>query len=155
MMRRICLAASLLVLPLALLLCVQWPLRDAVQAGSRLANDLGQILFALYMAVAVTAASRARAHLAAQRHVEPAEGGETSRGARWRDAALLVCLAPWSLFMLWAFTPQLLASLRQWERFGETLTPGYFLIKLALWLMVLLILLHALAQAWLPPERRP
>ena len=48
------LAAAALVLPLALLLFAQWPLRDLVQAHSREANDLAQIIFALYMAVAVT-----------------------------------------------------------------------------------------------------
>ena len=32
-------AASLLVLPLALLLCAQWPLRDWLQAYSLQAND--------------------------------------------------------------------------------------------------------------------
>ncbi len=33
-------AASLLVLPVSLLLFLQWPLRDLVHAGSREANDL-------------------------------------------------------------------------------------------------------------------
>ena len=35
-------AASLLVLPVSLLLFLQWPLRDLVHAGSREANDLAQ-----------------------------------------------------------------------------------------------------------------
>jgi hypothetical protein len=42
-----------LVLPLALLLFLQWPLRDVVGAGSRPANDMAQWLFALYVAVAL------------------------------------------------------------------------------------------------------
>jgi len=65
-------AASWLVLPVTLLLFLQWPLRDVIQAWSREANDLAQWLFALYVSVALTATSRARAHLAAdafaQRH---------------------------------------------------------------------------------------
>ncbi|MCJ0763424.1 C4-dicarboxylate ABC transporter substrate-binding protein [Variovorax terrae] len=141
MMRRLCLAASLLVLPLALLLFAQWPLRDGVQAGSRLANDAAQILFALYVAVAVTAASRARLHLSALKPVAPG-----AAPARWRRWALLACLAPWSLYLLWVSTPMVWDSLRQMERFAETLTPGYFLIKLALWLMALLVLVDALAS---------
>ena len=44
-------AAQWLALPLVLLLFLQWPLRDVVHAYSRQANDLGQIVFALYVAV--------------------------------------------------------------------------------------------------------
>ena len=57
--------AQWLVLPLILLLFLQWPLRDAVRCCSRPANDLGQIIFALLVAVSVTAATRAGTHLAA------------------------------------------------------------------------------------------
>ncbi len=57
-------AAMWLVLPLALLLFLQWPLRDLVQWGSREANDAAQCLFAVFVAVAITAATRARLHLA-------------------------------------------------------------------------------------------
>ena len=138
-------AAGLLVLPLAALLFAQWPLRDLVQAYSRQANDIAQILFALYLAVAVTAASRAGTHLAAGR-------SEAARQAHWRAWALAVCLAPWSLFMLWSAAAPVLASLRQLEHFSETLTPGFFIVKLALWLMVALILVDALAGLRRKPE---
>src|SRR5664279_1256717 len=57
-------AGMVLVLPLALLLFLQWPLRDLVQAYSREANDLAQCLFALYVSLAITFATRRRAHLA-------------------------------------------------------------------------------------------
>ena len=57
-------AGRWLVLPVALILFLQWPLRDFVQWGSREANDLGQWIFALYVSLAVTFASRERAHLA-------------------------------------------------------------------------------------------
>lgn len=46
-LRRIILASSILVLPLSLLLFMHWPLRELVQAYSREANDLAQLLFAL------------------------------------------------------------------------------------------------------------
>ncbi len=58
-------AAQWLALPLILLLFLQWPLRDIVRGYSREANDLGQIIFALFVAVSVTAATRAGTHLAA------------------------------------------------------------------------------------------
>ena len=145
MMRRLALLAALLVLPLAALLLAQWPLRDLVQAWSRQANDIAQILFALYMAVAVTAASRADTHLCAHRPKPMAP--------RLRAWLLVLCTAPWALFMLWASTAPAIASLRQGERFAETLTPGYFLIRWALWLLVLLVLLDAAASLWQQQRR--
>jgi TRAP-type C4-dicarboxylate transport system permease small subunit len=54
-----------LILPVVLLLFLQWPLRDLVRSHSREANDLGQWIFALYVAASVTAATRAHTHLAA------------------------------------------------------------------------------------------
>ena len=89
-MRKLLTAASLLVLPLALLLFAQWPLRDWVQAHSRVANDAAQIVFALYAAVAITAASRSKTHLALVKHDDNA----IKHVARWRTWALLACLAP-------------------------------------------------------------
>src|SRR6185369_4061157 len=58
-------AGAWLVLPLALLLFAQWPLRDLVGAGSRQANDLAQWIFALYVALALRQATCSRAHLTA------------------------------------------------------------------------------------------
>ena len=45
-------AGKWLALPVVLLLSAQWPLRDLVRCCSREANDLGQWLFALFIAVA-------------------------------------------------------------------------------------------------------
>jgi len=139
MLRIALLAAGALVLPLTLLLFAQWPLRDAVQAGSRQANDLAQVIFALYMAVAVTAASIQGSHLAAH------AGGEAAP-ARWRRWAVAGCTAPWAVFLLWTSAPSVWQSVLQLERFGETLNPGYFLIRVALWLLALLVLVHGLAS---------
>src|SRR5689334_12500560 len=49
-----CAAGLVLVLPISLLLFLQWPLRELVHAGSREANDLAQWLFALYVSLAMT-----------------------------------------------------------------------------------------------------
>jgi TRAP-type C4-dicarboxylate transport system permease small subunit len=133
------LLASFLVLPLAALLFAQWPLRELVQAGSRQANDGAQILFALYAAVAVTAASRAGIHLSAG-HTADSPGP----AARWRAWALAACIVPWAIFMLWISAGSVWQSLAGLEKFPETLSPGYFLIKLAVWLLLWLALLQAL-----------
>ena len=146
-------SAAWLVLPLAFLLCAQWPLRELVQAWSREANDLGQIVFALYAAVAVTAASRAGTHLAAYR-APNAEASHASQSGvrnaeRTRAIALAACVLPWAAFVLWSAAPGVLASLAQLEKFPETLNPGFFIIKASAWLLALLAFIHALCQSFL------
>ena len=132
--------ASLLVLPLALLLFGQWPLREWIQAWSREANDAAQILFALYTAVAVTGATRAGSHLAAFRTA-------AQEASAWRPWALLFCLGPWALFVMWTAAPQVWLSLLQLEHFPDTFNPGYFVIKLAACLLPALALVDALVRA--------
>lgn len=138
---RLCSAFSFLALPLALLLFAQWPLRELLQAYSRQANDVGQIVFAFYVAVAVTAATRGHAHLASSK-----PSHQDAHRPRWHAWAVLACTAPWAVFMLWAGWPLVASSALSLERFGETLTPGYFLIKLAMAWMVLLVLVDGIAR---------
>jgi TRAP-type C4-dicarboxylate transport system permease small subunit len=139
MMRALRVGAGVLVVPLALLLFFQWPLREWVQgASSRFANDLAQILFALYMAVAVVAASRAGAHLTV--HLQP-DGA--LRSGRWRRWATMACVAPWALFSLWAGWGTIRLSMAGLERFSETQNPGYFMVKLSLGVLLLLIFLES------------
>lgn len=142
------LVTSVLVVPLAWLLFAQWPLREWVQAWSRQANDAAQIVFAVYVAVAITAASRANTHLAAIKTSD----GAVRHAAVWRAGLLLACVGPWAIFMLWAAAPLIVSSVVGLERFGETLTPGFFLIKLALGLLLVLVLIDAVA-AWLSAWR--
>src|ERR1700736_3438575 len=82
-----------LVLPVSLLLFLQWPLRDLVQAYSIEANDLAQWLFALYVSLALTYATRERAHLAAD--VVAYRFSDAAR-RRIGKAASLFCIVPWS-----------------------------------------------------------
>jgi TRAP-type mannitol/chloroaromatic compound transport system permease small subunit len=142
-------AGGALVLPLALLLLLQWPLRDVVQAYSREANDLAQCLFALYVSIALTGATRRHAHLAtdvvAQRY------GTRTRDALARIGALVV-LVPWALFILYAAWPMTAQSVRQLEAFPETYNPGYFMLKIALLLAALLVLLQSLLDAFAVPR---
>ena len=143
-------ATTALVLPVSLLLFLQWPLRDWLQVYSREANDLAQVLFALYVSVAITAATRRHAHLAADAFARRFQPALRSRLARL--SALLV-LIPWSSFVIWAAWPSVAQSVRQLEGFPETFNPGYFLIRIALLLLVILVLLQGITDALrAPPE---
>jgi TRAP-type C4-dicarboxylate transport system permease small subunit len=147
-MKRIVLTLTgALAVPLACLLFAQWPLRDAVQAYSRQTNDVAQMVFAVYAAVAITAASYSNSHLALTKPAVAAPHWI----AKWRALAMLVCVGPWSLFLLWSAFPHMLRSVRGLEKFSEGLTPGYFVLRVALVLLALLVLLHAVEQvldAW-------
>jgi TRAP-type C4-dicarboxylate transport system permease small subunit len=135
--------AAGLVLAVSFLLFLQWPLRELVHAWSREANDLAQWLFALYISAAVTQATRVDAHLAA--HVVAHRYSPRTRKLLRRAAALLILL-PWSLFILIAAWPAVRQSVLQLESFPESYNPGYFVVKLAAWLLALLVLLQACAD---------
>src|SRR5882724_10579917 len=90
-------AAKWLALPLIALLFLQWPLRDLIRSYSREANDLGQAVFALFVAVSITAATRAGTHLAADLLAQK-YSARTRR--RLRRVGAAVGLLPWALFVL-------------------------------------------------------
>lgn len=138
--------AAWLVLPVSALLLAQWPLRDAVHAYSREANDLAQWLFALYVAVALTQATRARAHLAVPGVLRPAWRARVAR------AGALLCVLPWAAFILVAGASGAWQSVRGLEAFPDTFNPGYFLVKLAAWLLALLAAAQALRDAFGPAD---
>src|SRR5258708_18472233 len=89
-------AGKWLLLPLVALLFLQWPLRDIVRGYSREANDLGQLIFALYVAISVTAATRAGTHLAADAFARHFSARRRRQIARLGAA---LGLAPWSLLV--------------------------------------------------------
>ena len=143
-------AGRWLVLPVVLLLCLQWPLRDLVQGWSREANDLGQWLFALYVAISITAATRAHTHLAADmvaRSYSPATRRMIAQAGR------LLGLIPWGLLVIITAKPAVLQSVAVLERFADTSNPFYFVIRLSVWLMAGLVLLQAVIDL-LRPEAR-
>jgi TRAP-type mannitol/chloroaromatic compound transport system permease small subunit len=151
---RLLAAARWLALPLALLLFAQWPLRELFHAGSRQANDLGQCVFALYIALAITDATRRGSHLA-PRPLAP------HWAQRWRTplrvAGIVLGLLPWSLFVLASSRAQVWQSVRQLESFGDTFNPGYFVVKLALWALAGAVAVQAmldLARLLGPARRR-
>lgn len=125
-------AAKWLALPLVVLLFLQWPLRDLLRHFSREANDLGQIAFALFVAISVTAATRAGTHLA----VDLVAKRYSARTRAWlRRAGSAFGLLPWALFVLIAGKTAVITSLRDLESFQDSGNPGYFLVKVALWVM--------------------
>jgi TRAP-type mannitol/chloroaromatic compound transport system permease small subunit len=141
-----------LVLPVSLLLLLQWPLREWVHRYSVQANDLAQWLFALYVSLALTEATRRRSHLAADSFAQRYTGVTRRRIAR---AGALLCLVPWSLFILVTSWPSLVQSVAQLERFPETYSPGYFIIRASAWLLALLVLLQALVETARKPTDPP
>lgn len=140
-----------LVLPVSLLLFLQWPLRELVQAYSREANDLAQVLFALYAGIAITYATRRDSHLAIE--VFAARRPARARAIVARVAAALV-LVPWSAFLLYAGWPIFVQSVHEFEGFPETFNPGYWVLKLAVALMAVLVLLQAIATVLAPDAPR-
>jgi TRAP-type mannitol/chloroaromatic compound transport system permease small subunit len=140
-------AAKWLALPLIVLLFLQWPLRDLVRHFSREANDLGQIAFALFVAVSVTAATRAGTHLAVDLL---AKGYSARTRANLVRAGSAFGLLPWALFVLLASRTAVITSLRDLEAFQDSGNPGYFLIKLALWVMAIAVIGQALIDILRP-----
>ena len=148
------------VLALGVLLFMQWPLREWVQAYSRQANDVAQIVFALLAAASIAAASMAGTHLSAHvathtnanvathinANVATHSGNAATQQPAWRKWALALCVLPWAVFMLWASAPLAWNALVSLEKFGETSTPGFFIIKCAVLLMAVLVLMQTLLQ---------
>ena len=133
-----------LALAVSALLFAQWPLRGVPGGWAIAANDLAQWLFALYVAVAVTHAQRRGAHLVARPDL-------AARGTRWRRIGGALCVLPWAAFLVASAAASVARSVAGLERFPESLSPGYFMIKLALLLLGLLVALQAvieLGAAW-------
>jgi TRAP-type mannitol/chloroaromatic compound transport system permease small subunit len=142
-------AGRWLVLPVALILFLQWPLRDFVQWGSREANDLGQWIFALYVSLAMTFATRERAHLAVDAIAHDYPTRLRGAIARWGS---VICVVPWTLFVIWTVEPTVQRSVLALEKFPDTYNFGYFLIKVAALLLAVLALLQTLIDALRPTQ---
>jgi hypothetical protein len=123
------LVLTALALLLALLLCLQWPLREGLQAYNRTSNDIGQLVFACLMALAVNVASWSDTHLRAHQTTPSSPSRQ-----RW---LYIACVLPWALFLLSSSFTNTWHAVQRWERFPETLTPGYWLLHLALGILAL------------------
>lgn len=136
--------AQPLALGVTLLLFAQWPLREAgAGGGAYLANDLAQVMFALYVSVAVSFASLRNAHVA----THPQAMG----ASRWRRIGAALLPLPWCLWLVLAAAAPGWRALLALERFPESFNPGYFLIRAAPLLLGGLLAgqsLLALRRAW-------
>lgn len=135
---------GLLVLPLALLLFAQWPLRDLAGAGSRQANDVAQWVFALYVAFALRHTTRVGGHLATDALVARYPRALRHALQRWGP---MLCVLPWAAFVLVSGAPTVWRAVLGWESFPETFNPLYFIIKLSAWLLALLTGLQTVLDA--------
>jgi TRAP-type mannitol/chloroaromatic compound transport system permease small subunit len=144
-------AAKWLALPVVTLLFLQWPLRTIVGTYSREANDLGQWLFALYVAASIAAATRAKTHLAA----DTISRNYSDRTRQWlARAGALFGLIPWSIIVLMTSWNIVRNSALLQEHFPDTGNPGYFIIKLALLLLAFLVLIEGVIEL-VRPVRGP
>jgi TRAP-type C4-dicarboxylate transport system permease small subunit len=125
-------------LALVVLLCLQWPLRDWLQAHNRTANDWGQIVFALFMACAISVATWRGTHLTAHSSFGQAK-------LRARAYWLLACVLPWAALLLWTSLKPMSYAMVNMERFPDTLTAGYWLIHLAVTVLAILAGVSAIA----------
>jgi TRAP-type C4-dicarboxylate transport system permease small subunit len=141
-----------LVLPLALLLFAQWPLRDVIGAWSRQANDIAQWVFALYVALALREATRRRAHMAAGLFVTRYSALWRRHIARFGEA---LCVLPWALFVLITGAAPTWNSVVGLEAFPDTFNPLYFVIRASAWLLALLMALQALLDLAGAGARQP
>ena len=69
---------------------------------------------------------------------------------RLQQAGAAIGLLPWALFVLIAGKTTVLSSLRDLESFQDSGNPGYFLVKVALWVMAALILGQSLVDIFRP-----
>jgi TRAP-type mannitol/chloroaromatic compound transport system permease small subunit len=145
-------AAKWLALPIVALLFLQWPLRSLLGAYSREANDLGQWLFALYVAASITAATRANTHLAADLLARRYSQAARARLAR---AGAALGLIPWAIIVLATSWKIVLSATLARERFPDTFNAGYFIIKIALFLLALLVLIEGLRGLLRPRLEAP
>jgi TRAP-type mannitol/chloroaromatic compound transport system permease small subunit len=134
---------SWLCLLVILLLFLQLPLREIVHGGNNTDNDFAQIIFANFTMVGIPFAMRWDSHVRVdifRQHFS----------ARWRAvielAGTLLFTLPWLAILGWYALPIVLNSLAQTERFAETYTPGYFLLKLGLFFFVALVGLQAISN---------
>ena len=136
-MRRLYAIAATLIWPLVILLFLQWPLRNWGGFYGQEANDLGQIVFAFFVAFAIPAASDARRHLTVN---ATAVSFNAHFGRRWVEWA---CVAPWALLSIWKASPEVLSAVMTQEHFPESFNSGYFLVRFAVILLAWLLLLQS------------
>src|ERR1700694_3839527 len=135
--------AAWLCLPLVVLLFLQLPLRELVHGGNNTDNDVGQVIFAAFVMLGIPFAMHHDAHV----RVDIFHQRLTARRrAAVELAGTALFLLPWLGLVFWYSLPIVLNSLFEMEKFAETYTPGYFILKLQLFFFVALVGLQAIAN---------
>jgi TRAP-type mannitol/chloroaromatic compound transport system permease small subunit len=135
--------AAWLCLPLIALLFLQLPLREIVHGGNNTDNDFGQVVFAAFFMLGIPFAMRHDAHV----RVDIFYARLTTRQRAAIDlVGTVLLLLPWLVLVGWYSLPIVLNSLFEMEKFAETYTRGYFILKLQLFLLVALVGLQAIAN---------
>jgi TRAP-type mannitol/chloroaromatic compound transport system permease small subunit len=135
--------AAWLCLPLVVLLFLQLPLREIVHGGNNTDNDFGQVIFAAFIMLGIPFAMHHDAHV----RVDIFHQRLTARRrAAIELAGTVLFLLPWLALVGWYSLPIVLNSLFEMEKFAETYTPGYFILKLQLFFFVALVGLQAIAN---------
>jgi TRAP-type mannitol/chloroaromatic compound transport system permease small subunit len=111
---------------LVLTLWIQWPFRSFFGFDARLVNDIGQIAFAYFVVTAFADANRNQSHL---RIYFDNSIHKQSDKFEWMK---YLFIAPWALFVIYSAWPIFLNSISENEKFPDSYTSGFYLIKLAL-----------------------
>ena len=120
-----------LALPIVLLvvfLWAQWPMRVFASGKPRLINDMGQIAFAYFWVMAFAIACLSQSHLQISNNAAPTKKGKRA----WTGFVLSL---PWAIFLVYSAWPLLINSWHENEKFPDSYSPGFYLIKLALILL--------------------
>jgi TRAP-type mannitol/chloroaromatic compound transport system permease small subunit len=124
------------------LLFLQIPLRELVGAGHNTANDIGQLIHATLFMVGAAYAMRHDGHV----RVDIFHQRMSAKARAAVDlVGTLLFLLPWLTLLGWYSIPIVLNSVEELEQFAETYTPGYYLMKLLLFVFVALVGLQAVA----------
>lgn len=151
--------AAWLCLPLIVLLFLQLPLREIVHGGNNTDNDFGQVIFAAFFMLGIPFAMRHDAHV----RVDIFYQRLTIRQRAAIDLiGTVLLLLPWLAIVGWYSLPIVRNSLFEMEKFAETYTRGYFILKLQLFFLVALVglqaianIIHAVLTLTQTPGRRP
>ncbi len=152
---RVCEVFAWLALAVVLTLFAQLPVRELIHRGHLALNDFGQLFHATVFLVGIPYALLTDAHVRLDvfhRHMSP----RTRAIVETLGTALFV--VPWVLLLAYHGEGHVLRSISFRENFPETLTPGYFLMRVSFALFVLLMiaatasrLARALHEAFRPP----
>ena len=131
-----------LVLAVVFLLFVQNPLREFVGRGQFIANDMGQLCHAAVFMIGVAYAWRWDRHVRVDLLYR--RMGPRARAAVDLLGAVFL-LAPWLALVAWTSYPTVVQSVKLWEHFPETGSPGFFVMNALLLAFVALVSIQALA----------